>query len=38
MGVKDALADGMPRAYLDQVIRKVIPDVEDDSVVKFAQQ
>ena len=38
MGVRDALEQEMPRAYLDKVIRKFIPDVEEDTVAKFAQK
>ena len=38
MGVIDAREEGMPTVYVDNIIRKFIPDVRDDSVVKFAQQ
>lgn len=38
MGVKDALKEGMPTAYVNEVIRKFIPDVEDDSVANFARK
>lgn len=38
MGIEDAVREGMPQAYVDNVIRHFIPDVRDDSVSKFALQ
>ncbi|KAK4548253.1 hypothetical protein LTR36_010123 [Oleoguttula mirabilis] len=38
MGIKDAVKEGMPKAYVDKVIRPFIPDLEDDSVVKVAEK
>ena len=38
MGIKDALKVGMPTAYVDEVMRKFIPNVEDKSVESFAKQ
>lgn len=38
MGVIDAREEGMPTVYVHNIIRKFIPDLRDESVVKFAQQ
>lgn len=38
MGLKDALKEGMPKTYLDEVMRKFIPDLEDEAVAKVAEK
>ncbi|KAK5111303.1 hypothetical protein LTR85_012198 [Meristemomyces frigidus] len=38
MGIKDALKEGMPTAYVDKVMRPFIPDLEDGSVAKMAEK
>ena len=38
MGIKDALKEGMPKQYLENVMRKFIPDVEDETVAKVAKK
>lgn len=35
-GIKDARAQGMPQEYVDEVLRKFIPDTEDPNVAEFA--
>lgn len=37
-GVADALEEGVPVEYVNEVVRKFIPDLEDESVAKFARQ
>ncbi|KAK0260276.1 hypothetical protein LTR91_012122 [Friedmanniomyces endolithicus] len=37
-GIKDALKEGMPLAYVDAVMRKFIPDVEDEKVAEVAKK
>ncbi|KAK3719272.1 hypothetical protein LTR37_004491 [Vermiconidia calcicola] len=38
MGIKDAMKEGMPKAYVDRVLRKFIPEAEDKTVAEFAMQ
>ena len=38
MGIKDALKEGVPKKYVDGVLRDFIPDVEDENVSSFARQ
>lgn len=38
MGIKDALEAGVPRAYVDKVIREFIPDVKDERVGDVARR
>lgn len=38
MGIKDAVGEGMPQCYVDDVMRKFIPDEEDKDVEGFARQ
>lgn len=38
MGIKDAVKEGMPEIYVDEVLRKFIPDVTDETVAEFASQ
>lgn len=38
MGIKDALKKGVPKAYVDQVLREYIHDMEDHDVRKVAEQ
>jgi gamma-glutamylcyclotransferase len=38
MGIRDAMAEGMPADYVNDVLRKFIPDKEDESVARFAKQ
>lgn len=38
MGMQDAMREGMPSTYVDNVLRKFIPDVEDDTDEKLAHQ
>jgi hypothetical protein len=38
MGIKDAVGEGMPQSYVDEVMRKFIPDEEDKDVEGFARQ
>lgn len=38
MGIKDALQEGVPSKYVDQVMRKFIPDVEDKMVAEVARK
>ncbi|CZT19508.1 uncharacterized protein RCC_05359 [Ramularia collo-cygni] len=38
MGIEDALEKGVPRAYVDKVMRQFIPDVDDGSVVEVARK
>lgn len=38
MGIKDALQEGVPKAYVDKVMRKFIPDVEDETVKEVAKK
>ncbi|KAK0916666.1 hypothetical protein LTR91_018517 [Friedmanniomyces endolithicus] len=37
-GIKDALKEGMPLAYVDAVMRKFIPNVEDEEVAEVAKK
>ncbi|KAM3420023.1 hypothetical protein BST61_g3334 [Cercospora zeina] len=37
-GIRDALKEGVPREYVEQVLRKWIPDVEDESVQEVARR
>ena len=36
MGIKDAVEEGVPREYVEKVMRKFIPDQEDQDVAKVA--
>jgi hypothetical protein len=38
MGIRDAVAEGMPQNYVDEVMRSFIPDAEDREVEQFAKQ
>lgn len=38
MGIKDAVAESMPQVYVDDVLRKFIPDEEDREIEGFARQ
>lgn len=38
MGIKDAIKEGMPKEYVEQVMRKFIPDVEDANVEEMARK
>jgi hypothetical protein len=38
MGIKDAVAAGVPQKYVDEVMREFIPDEEDTDVEVFAKQ
>lgn len=38
MGIKDALKEGMPKEYVKQVLRKYIPEREDEEVVEVARR
>lgn len=38
MGIKDAVKEGMPEEYVRQVLRKYIPDREDEEVVEVARK
>ncbi|KAF2774270.1 hypothetical protein EJ03DRAFT_322864 [Teratosphaeria nubilosa] len=38
MGIKDALKEGVPKQYVEKVIRKFIPDVEDKTVEEIAKK
>lgn len=38
MGIKDAVKEGMPKAYVDKVMRRFIPDLEDKSVAVMAEK
>ncbi|KAK0284924.1 hypothetical protein LTR35_000259 [Friedmanniomyces endolithicus] len=37
-GIKDALKEGIPLAYVDAVMRKFIPNVEDEEVAEVAKK
>ncbi|KAF2226844.1 hypothetical protein BDZ85DRAFT_55379 [Elsinoe ampelina] len=37
-GIRDAVASGVPQAYVDDVLRKYIPDKTDDEVAALAQK
>lgn len=38
MGIRDALIEGMPTSYVENVLRKFIPNVEDETVSKIAKK
>jgi gamma-glutamylcyclotransferase len=38
MGIKDAIAMGIPEAYIDRVLRKYIPNESSNNVEHVAQQ
>ena len=38
MAIRDALQEGVPQEYIDQVMRKFIPDVEDAEMVETARK
>ncbi|CAK4031869.1 Hypothetical predicted protein [Lecanosticta acicola] len=38
MGIRDAVKEGMPEAYVEQVIRQFIPDKEDEEVREVARR
>ena len=38
MGIKDAGGEGMPETYVQDVMRRFIPDEEDEKVAEFARQ
>lgn len=38
MGIKDALKEGMPKEYVKQVLRKYIPEREDEEVASVARR
>lgn len=38
MGIKDALQEGVPKAYIDKVLREFIPDIDDESVAEVARK
>lgn len=38
MGIKDALREGMPKEYVKQVLRKYIPEREDEEVAAVARR
>lgn len=38
MGIKDAVKEGMPKEYVDQVMRKFIPEQEDEEVAEMARK
>lgn len=38
MGIKDAVKEGMPTGYVDKVMRKFIPDLEDEGVAEVARK
>ena len=38
MGIKDAVKEGMPKGYVDKVMRKFIPDLEDKGVKEVARK
>ncbi|TKA81809.1 hypothetical protein B0A55_02163 [Friedmanniomyces simplex] len=37
-GIKDAVNQGMPKAYVETVMRRFIPDVEDEKVAEMAKK
>ena len=38
MGIKDAVTEGMPQEYVDEVMRRFIPDEEDEGAKALAQK
>ena len=38
MGIKDAVKEGMPKEYVEEGLRKFIPDVTDEKVAGFAMR
>ena len=38
MGIKDAVKEGMPKEYVEKVMRRYIPDVEDEEAREVAQK
>nr|POE87790.1 hypothetical protein CFP56_11019 [Quercus suber] len=38
MGIKDAVHEGVPQKYVDQVLRKYIPQEDDEKVVEMARE
>lgn len=38
MGIHDALHEGVPKAYVEQVMRKYIPDKDDKEIVEVARR
>lgn len=38
MGIKDAVEEGMPEKYVDEVLRKFIPEKQDEGVIAFAHR
>ena len=38
MGINDAVKEGMPHDYVEDVLRSFIPDLQDEKVAEFARQ
>lgn len=38
LGIKDALREGVPKAYVDKVVREFIPDVDNESNVEVTRR